>query len=342
MKRSGKKPLILAFLGLSILFIVLQAVGPVGDCSQASDYQKMSTTTPGVSMVDVVQNDNTVNIGVWLINMFGYDYKTGDYIADMYVYFYWTNPNITTIDWHFANGYPVTPTSVTLVGNLTDGNLRGEVYRATANLNSPPDASDFPFDKINVTVAINLVSHGNNLALTWMNNETGIDAKFANPGWRTVNVNLESSINDYPLGVVVPRATMVLTQERQRSSQSYSPFIPPVFFALVSAVSFLFSLKEMAAVGLRIGLNTSMLVTTLLFSFGIGNSIPPSSSIVLYSIFLISILLFMVSNLIVTIVGVVGWIKYKDEKRTTLANKLGFLVSIIVPLVVFALFYFLK
>jgi hypothetical protein len=341
MERSGKKPLVLAFIGLFIVLVGLQVVCPVGGSLQANDYQTVGATT-NFSTKDVIQNDNTVNVGVWLINMFGYEYTTGDYIADMYVYFYWINPNITTIDWHFANGYPVTPTAVTLVGNLTSGNLKGEVYRATANLNSPPDASDFPFDKINVTVAINLVPHGNNLTLTWMNNETGIDDKFANPGWRTIGVSLESSINDYPLGVVVPKATMVLTQERQRPTQSYSPFIPPTIFAIVCAVSFLFSLKEMAAVGLRIGLNTSMLVTTLLFSFGVGNNIPPSSTVVFYTIFLISVLLFMVSNLIVTIIGVVGWIKYKDERRTTLANKLGFIISIIVPVIVFALFYFLK
>jgi hypothetical protein len=310
--------------------------------SQANDYQTANAANPGFSTVEVVQSDDTVNIGVWLINMFGYQYTTGDYIADMYVYFYWTNPNVTTIDWHFANGYPVTPTSVTLVGNMTDGNLKGEVYRATANLNSPPDASDFPFDKINVTVAINLVTHGNNLTLTWMKNQTGVDSNFANPGWRTVNTSLETSINDYPLGVIVPKATMTLTQERQRPTQSFSPFMPPVFFAIVCAVSFLFSLKEMAAVGLRIGLNTSMLVTTLLFSFNVGNNIPPASSMVLYSIFLVSILLFMVSNLIVTIIGVVGWIKYRDEKRTEKANKLGFLISMLVPVIAFLIFFALK
>jgi hypothetical protein len=235
MKRSGKKPLILAFIGLSILLVILQVVSPAGGSAQPSVNQTDSDI--GFKTVDVIQNDNTVNVGVWLINMFGYEYRTGDYIADMYVYFYWTNPNVTTIDWHFANGYPVTPTAVTLVGNMTNGNLKAEVYRATANLNAPPDASEFPFDKINVTVAINLITHGNNLALTWMNNETGIDNKFANPGWRTISVYLESSINNYPLGVNVPRATMVLIQERQRPTQSISPFIPPLFFALVSAVS---------------------------------------------------------------------------------------------------------
>jgi hypothetical protein len=342
MKRIGKKPLVLAFIVLSTVLAIIQVACPAFGDMQASGYQTANAAAPGFSTADVIQNDNTVNVGVWLINMFGFQYTSGDYIADMYVYFYWTNPNITTIDWHFANGYPVTPTSVTLIGNMTNGNLKAEVYRATANLNSPPDASDFPFDKINITVAINLVPHGNNLTLTWMTNQTGVDSKFANPGWKTTNLSLESSINDYPLGIEVPKATMVVTQERQRSTQSFSPFIPPIFFAIVCGVSFMFSLKEMAAVGLRIGLNTSMLVTTLLFSFGISSSIPPASSMVLYTIFLLSILLFMVSNLVVTIIGVVGWLKYKDEKRTTKSNKLGFVISIIVPVVVFTLFYLLK
>jgi hypothetical protein len=342
MKQISEKPVLLAVLGLFIFFVVIQAVSPVFGSSPASDLQTSSATNQTLNTVDSNQTENSVNVGVWLINIFGYQYLTGNYIADMYVYFIWTNPNIQTIDWQFANGYPVTPTSVTLLGNSTNGAVRTEVYRATANLNSPPDASDFPFDKINITVAVNVLPHGNNLTLNWLNNQTGVDSKFDTPGWKIVSYSLGTSINDYPLGVQVPRAEMVVTQERQRTAQSFSPFIAPIFFAVVSAVSFLFSLKEMAAVGLRIGLNTSMLVTTLLFSFGVSSSIPPASSVVLYSIFLLAVLLFMVSNLVVTVIGVVGWIKYKDEKRTRTANKLGFIISIIVPVVAFAIIYVLK
>jgi hypothetical protein len=291
---------------------------------------------------ETIQSDDTVNVGLWLINIFNYQYISGNYIADMYIYFRWTNPNIQTIDWHFANGYPVTPTSVTLLANVTDGAVRTEVYRATANLNSAPDASDFPFDRINITVAINMVPHGNTVTLSWLEDQTELDSQHENSGWKTVDYELETSVNNFPLGVQVPRATLVVTQERQRVTQSFSPFIPPIFFALVCAVSFLFSLKEMAAVGLRIGLNTSMLVTTLLFSFGISATIPPASTMVLYTIFLLAVLLFMVSNLIVTIIGVVGWMKYKDEKRTRIANKLGFIISIIVPIVVFGIFFLLR
>jgi hypothetical protein len=342
MKRNGKKALALAFLALSIFFITLQVIYPVSGSLQISDPQISNDTNAGFNIAEVIQSDDTVNVGLWLINIFGYQYLTGNYIADMYIYFTWTNPNIQTIDWHFANGYPVTPTSVTLLGNVTNGAVKTEVYRATANLNSPPDASDFPFDKINIIIAINVLLHGNSLTLNWLNNQTGIDSKFDTPGWKIVSYSLGTSINDYPLGVQVPRAEMVVTQERQRTAQSFSPFLAPIFFAMVSAVSFLFSLKEMAAVGLRIGLNTSMLVTTLLFSFGVSSSIPPASTVVLYSIFLLAVLLFMVSNLIVTVIGVVGWIRYKDERRTIIANKLGFIISIIVPIVAFAIIYLLK
>jgi hypothetical protein len=327
-----------SLLAFTLFFLIIQA--GLGSFSPAQVNE--TDNTQMVINAETIQSDDTVNVGLWLINIFNYQYISGNYIADMYIYFRWTNPNIQTIDWHFANGYPVTPTSVTLLANVTDGAVRTEVYRATANLNSAPDASDFPFDRINITVAINMVPHGNTVTLSWLEDQTELDSQHENSGWKTVDYELETSVNNFPLGVQVPRATLVVTQERQRVTQSFSPFIPPIFFALVCAVSFLFSLKEMAAVGLRIGLNTSMLVTTLLFSFGISATIPPASTMVLYTIFLLAVLLFMVSNLIVTIIGVVGWMKYKDEKRTRIANKLGFIISIIVPIVVFGIFFLLR
>lgn len=307
---------------------------------QASSYQPVEFTPVFPSSSEVA--GNSVGVGLWLINIFDYQYTLGTYTADMYLYFFWTNPNITTIGWYFSNGYPITPTSVTMIANYTTSDLKYQIYRATARLTSPPDAKDFPFDTINVTVAIDVFTYGNDYTLNWLTNQTGVDPQFHNSGWKTVSLNFYSSMHTYPLGVQAPKAEMVLIQERQRASNSISPFLAPVIFSLVSAVSFLFSLKEMGAVALRIGLNTSMLVTTLLFSFNINNGIPPSSSMVLFSIFLLSVLIFMVCNLIVTIIGVVGWFKYKNERRTKLANQLGFLISIIVPIIVFLSLFFLR
>jgi hypothetical protein len=287
-------------------------------------------------------DDNTVFVGLWLVNLFDYQYLTGYYTIDAYTYFFWSNPNIDSVDWHFSNGYAITPTSITQIQNGTSGTIKYQVYRATARLNSPPDAANFPFDTINLTISIDVLPHGNNLSLTWLTNQSGIDPQFHNPAWKTVSYELSTTLYDYPLGVKVPRAEMLIIQERQRTSTSYSTFVPPAIFSVVCAVSFLFSLKEMGSVGLRIGLNTSMLVTTLLFSFSVGNSIPPSSTMVLYTIFLMCVLIFMVCNLIVTIIGVVGWMKYKNERRTRIANELGFLISVAVPLAIFFSLYFLR
>jgi hypothetical protein len=253
----------------------------------------------------------------------------------MYLYFFWTNPEISTIDWHFANGYPITSTSIKLVQKNTTEALKYEVYRATARLSSAPDASNYPFDKINLTVTVEMLTNRKNLTLFWLNDQTGVDPEFNNPGWKTDSLELSTSIHNYALGVQVPRADMIVTQERQRASTSVTPFIPPLIFSLVCAVSFLFGLKEPGSVALRIGLNTSMLVTTLLFTFAASSNIPPASNMVLFTMFILCVLIFMVCNLLVTIVGVVGWVKYKNEKRTKTANQLGLVISIIVPIIIF-------
>jgi hypothetical protein len=338
-KNKQKHIALLCLIG--VFLVILSAfISTASASNQSPSFQPVEFISVPPNSSEIA--DNSVDVGIWLINIFDYQYTSGTYTADMYVYFFWTNTNITTVNWYFANGYPITPTSVTLIANNTVADVKYQAYRATARLTAPPDAKEFPFDTINVTVAIDLLPRGNDITLNWLTNQTGVDPQFHNSGWKTVSLDLYTSTHNYPLGVQVPKAEMVLIQERQRASTSISPFLAPLIFSLVSAVSFLFSLKEMGAVALRIGLNSSMLVTTLLFSFNVSNGIPPSSSMVLYSIFLLSVLIFMVCNLIVTIIGVVGWFKYKDEKRTKLANKLGFLVSIVVPAVVFLMLFLLR
>jgi hypothetical protein len=337
MKRNTSltKCFAVAFCLLSVFFIAFSVFAhlPTANC-QLSSYQTVESSLQAIA-ANPELNSTSVAVGCWLINTFGYEYTKGDFTADMYIYFFWTNPDVLTIDWHFGNGYPITPASITLVQSNTTGNLKYEVYRATAHLSSSPDASNFPFDKINLTISVEVLTHGKNLTLFWLNDQTGIDPQFSNPGWKTDSLELSTSTHNYPLGVQVPKADMIVTQERQRASTSVSPFIPPLIFSLVCAVSFLFGLKEPGSVALRIGLNTSMLVTTLLFSFAASSNIPPASSMVLFTMFILCVLIFMVSNLVVTIIGVVGWAKYKNEKRTKLANQLGFLISIIVPIIIF-------
>lgn len=286
--------------------------------------------------------NNKVYVGIWLINIYSFSYVSGSYTFDMYVYFFWVNPNITQIEWYLMNGYPITPISTILIEKSVSDAVKYEIYRTTARLSSSPDGSDFPFDTIKLPVTIEILKQGLDLSVEWLENETGIDPGFSNSGWETVNFELFESVHDYPLDAHLPKVEMVLTQQRRRPATVVQSLFPPLIFGMVSACSFLFSLRDSSAVGLRLGLNTSMLVTTLLFNFAISGTIPPSSTFILYDLFMFSVLIFIALNLVVTTIGFVSWFYFKNEKRTRLINRLGFLLSLIAPILFFILLFFLR
>ncbi len=334
---------------------VLVAAGFLFSASAAFLHTCVVNASPSVPLVDepdlplaqreipeAEYENNTVYIGLWLNNIYSYQYLSGSYTLDIYLYFFWVDPNIETIDWYLMNGYPVNPATTVLVSSDLTGDVKYEIYRITGAFSSPPDASDFPFDTIELVVAVELLTHGYNIQLVWLENETGIDPGFENSRWVTTDIELSVATHSYPLDVELPRAEMVVTQQRQRAATSIQSFITPIIFSIVSGFSFLFNLKDAGSVGLRLGLNTSMLVTTLLFNFSISATIPPASSLTIYSLFMLSTLVFMVMNLIVTIVGFVLWFFYKNEALTRRANRWGFILSLLVPVIFFVIFYLFR
>jgi len=338
---KNKKALIVAFVFAFFLISVGTFFCPTtANAQSATSSNESNLALTQGSAPNIQYADNKVYIGTWLTNIFNYDYQTSTYTLDMVLYFFWTNSNITTVDWQFTNGYPITPTSITLLASDNVSSVKHEIYRATGQFASAPDASDFPFDKINIVVSVAFRPHGNDIGLDWLNNETVVDTQFENPGWKTTNIGLTVSNHVYPLGIEAPIANMVVTQERQKASESIQPFIPSLIFSAICGISFLFNIKE--NVGPRLALITSMLVTTLLFNFGVSSRIPPASTIVFYTIFLLSVMLFMGISLLVTIYGAVDWAKRQNENRLKKINKWGLIVSILIPIIFFVLIFFLR
>jgi len=287
--------------------------------------------------------NNTVYIGIWLVNIYSYNYLTGSYVLDFYLYFFWVDPNINGTDWYLMNGYTVNPATTVLVDQNLTGPVKYTIYRVTAQFSSTPDASNFPFDKIELGVSVELLTHGYATELKWLENQTGIDPIFQNPGWVTTDLQLTVSNHEYPLDVTLPQAEMTITQQRQQSTIIVQYLFPPLIFSIVSAFSFLFSLKDMSAVSLRIGLNSSMLVTTLLFNYAVNSNFPQSSStIVLYTVFMTAVLTFMVLNLLVTVFGLVRWSRFKNAVEIQRINRLGFIATIGVPLLIFVVLILLR
>ncbi len=286
--------------------------------------------------------NNKMYVGIWVLHIYSFQYTEGTYTFDMYVYFFWTDPNISTANWYLTNGYPVTSASKILVAANDTGSIKYEIYRITATLSNPPDAKNYPFDQITLKVSLEVLNPGYPVNLYWLQNATGVDSGFVNPIWKTTNIQLSSAEHSYPLSVLAPQVEMTITQERVKASAALASLFPLVIFCVVSAISFLFSLKDGPSVGLRLGLNTSMLITTILFILSISNSVPPSTSVSIFGIITISVIVFLALNLVVTIVGFAHFVKFKDVNSTLKINRWGFIISIVLPVLMFILLYAIR
>jgi hypothetical protein len=194
--------------------------------------------------------NHTMYLGIWVIHIYSFQYTAGTYTFDMYVFFFWTDSNISTANWYLTNGYPINSAAKILVTSNVTGDIKYEIYRVTATLNTPPDAKNYPFDQITMDISVEVINPGYPVNLAWLQNATGIDPAFKNPMWKTTNIELSTSNHAYPLGVEAPNAKMTITQDRVKPSGAIASLFPPLMFCIVSAISFLFSLKDPPSVGL--------------------------------------------------------------------------------------------
>ncbi len=336
---------ILSICIIMLLAFILQAqanaqptTNPTLSSSQSDQIQsKIQSQLQGTEF-----GTNKMYVGVWVLHIYSFQYTAGTYTFDMYVYFFWTDPNISTANWYLTNGYAVTSASKILVAANDTGSIKYEIYRITATLSNPPDAKNYPFDQITLKVSLEVLNPGYPVNLYWLQNATGVDSGFVNPIWKTTNIQLSSAEHSYPLGVLAPQVEMTITQERIKASAALSTLFPLIIFCVVSAISFLFNLKDGPSVGLRLGLNTSMLITTILFILSISNAVPPSTSVSIFGMITISVIVFLALNLVVTIVGFAHFVKFKDVNSTLKINRWGFVISIILPVLMFILLFAIR
>jgi hypothetical protein len=114
---------------------------------------------------------------------------------------------------------------------------------------------------------------------------------------------------------------------------------PPLVFCFVAAICFLFRMHDGSAFTLRAGILTSMLVSAVLFIFAEQGDIPPVSQLTLFHIFMAAVISFIALGLIVTVIGYVEWMRTGIKEHVDRVNRYGFVVSVIVPLLMFWVLY---
>lgn len=281
-------------------------------------------------------------ISLWLINIYSFSYQTGSYTFDFYVFFFWTDPNIATANWYLMNGYQTYPGAKLLVSSSYNTTVKYEFYRVRANLNTPYQGKDYPFDKIKLDIAIELLTNGYNTTLTWLPSDTGISSQFQNVGWTQPTFQLTSSTSYYPVVVQSPRVDMYILEQRDTYGAVVETIVPPLIFCIVSAVSFLFQMHENSAFSLRVGITTSMLITAVLFNIAQQSNLPPLTTLTFYDVFIDSVISFLATSLIVNILGYVEFMRHQDKERVNRLNRNGFIASVAIPVILFVVLFSLK
>ncbi len=323
-----------------IALLTLLSLGFFSGILQAQEQGNAGNTSSLDLTTDIKNENHTIYIGLYLVQCYSFEYKSGSYTFDFYVRFLWTDPNIEKADWYLMNGYPTYPGAKLLVDENKSGSIKWELYRIRANLNVPIEPTDYPFDRIELPISIELITHNYNISLVWFKAATGIGSEFVNVGWSRPVYELTTSLSNYPLRVE-PRADMVISQDRNFYGAFLKTVFPLLIFCFVSGVCFLFKMKEDSAFGLRVGIGTSMLISAVLFNISEQNDIPPVTRLTLYNSIIAAVVSFLALFLIVTILGYVEWKRSQDEKKVERINRIGFVVSVVVPITILVLLFLL-
>jgi len=328
LSKKRAKPIIIL-----LLLLFLLSLGLFSGISQAQELVSAENTPVMNQAIDIGNENHTMHIGLYLIQCYSFEYKSGSYTFDFYVRFLWTDPNIKTADWYLMNGYPTYPGAKLLIDENKTGNVKWELYRVRANLNAPIEPTDYPFDRIELPISIELLTHNYNVSLVWFKSATGIGPDFTTVGWSKPVYELTTSFSNYPLRVE-PRADIVVSLDRNFYGAFMKTVFPLLIFCFVSGVCFLFKMKEDSAFGLRIGIGTSMLISAVLFNISEQNDIPPVTRLTFYNSIIAAVVSFLALFLIVTILGYVEWKRSQEEKKVERINRIGFVVSLAVPIII--------
>ena len=300
-------------------------------------------TLPFPIQVPNLQYQNQkVYTALWLIDIYSFDYKTGSYTFDFYTRFFWVDPNIKSIEWYIQNGYPAYPGAKQLVAFSYNDTVKWELYRTRATLDVTVETKDYPFDQIRLPISIELLTNASEVSVVWVQNQTGIGSGYDNVGWTTPSFELTTPINHNDLGFDSPSADFIVIQNRLLYTALLETILPPLIFAIVGLSSFLFEMYESNAFSLRIGINTSMLITAVLFNIAEQTNLPPMTKLTFYDVFISSVIAFLAASLVVTVLGYVNWMHHGDKKRVDAINRWGLVVSIAIPLVLFLVWFAIK
>jgi len=279
-------------------------------------------------------DENTINAGIYVISIGNFEFSKGTYVLDFYLIFRWENQNLSPASFEFMNGRPITKEKI--YEDYT--NESSEIwYRIQANLFITPDFSNYPFDIQNLKIIIEDSKFNTSVLKYKTLDETlGIDEEFQLAGWETQSYDLTVLEHEYPWGETYSQLIFTIKLVRAAGANAAKLLLPPIIFCIVSGLSFFFKADKITH---RLGLGTSMLISAVMFHLSQTTSLPALPSLILIDKIMIAVYAFLASSLFATTLIYIDDEYWKKVDYTKQVNRIGAIITIILPFIVFAVLY---
>ncbi|HOX05414.1 MAG TPA: hypothetical protein PK280_03350 [Planctomycetota bacterium] len=278
-----------------------------------------------------------VRVGVYVLSMGKLDVTTGSFTIDYYLTLRSEQP-IAENSFEFMNGRA----GVEKITDEKDAEtgLHVKVYRVLANLSSPIDFRQFPFDGQRLQVIMeDKAKPASELVYAVDPEKSGFDPSVTFPGWKMHGWSPSVAVHDYG-SFDKPYSQYVFSVgiERIRMNSFLKTFLPVLFLMLIMISSFILNPEQIVT---RLATISSSLVASAMFHISIASQIPPVGYLTFADKFMMLTYFILLVSFFLNIGIFVLQGREKKEPAQRLHRLSEKLVFVGVPVLYGALFLFL-
>jgi hypothetical protein len=250
-----------------------------------------------------------VLVGIYVLHVGKFDVSTGSYTVDFYLSLKCSEP-CSPDKFEFMNG------RATSIDKLID-KPNEKFYRIQASLSQNIDLKKYPFDKHSLTIEIEDKEKTiKDLVYKYDEKNSGIDPSVIIVGWQLDGWDAEVKEHYYSVyDETYSRFIFRINISRVALTSIFKSLLPVFFMVFVSLLTLLLTSDK---VTMRLSLNISTLLASVMFHLNLTSSIPPVGYLTFADKFMISTYLILVSVLFSGIL----LMKYSDRKDHLKAEKI--------------------
>lgn len=210
-----------------------------------------------------------VKVGIYVLNIGKFEVASGTYTVDFYL-------DLTSIDgrplgeqkFEFMNGRAQSLDKI--IDTPTE-----KFYRIQANLMTNVDLRRYPWDSHALPIILENSTRSKKEVIWEVDTkQSGIDPAVNFVGWQLRGSDASVRDHEYAVyGETYSQFVYNIEIGRLMFISSMKTFLPVLCFMLISFVSLLVTLEKLDS---RVGMNTAMLIASVMFHLSIGSQLPPA------------------------------------------------------------------